>query len=939
MNKFFRFFNVIILVFLITSLRAQDLFKMTDPLPIDKNVITGKLDNGITYYVRHNSEPKNRAELTLVVNAGSVFEDDDQRGLAHMCEHMAFNGTKNFPKHALIEYLESIGMKFGADLNAYTSFDETVYMIEVPLDSTAYLDKGLQVIYDWACNVSYEDQEIDNERGVIYEEWRLGRGAQERMMRQTFPTLLYKSKYAKRLPIGDTTVFMHCTYDKLKNFYKDWYRPDLQAVIVVGDFDAQEVANKVKEMFSKIPKRKEKRHHEYPDIPNHKETLVKVVTDKEAPNTVVQIFYKHDMKVVKTYADYKNTIAEQLFLDMINRRLSEITMKPTTPFAYGMNLYTHFLGKKDAYMSFAISKNDKIKETIKTLLEENERVKQHGFTKTEFERAKKAYMKAMEKTYNERNKINSKRFVSEYQQNFGVTKHPIPGIETEYDLTKKFLPQITLDNVNELINKMITDSNMVVIVQAPEKKDIKVPTEGEVEEIIKTVRTEKLDAYQDNVLNKPLIADKITPGKVVKKTKNKDLETIEWILSNGIKVILKPTDFKDDEIKMKAYSWGGYSLYPLKDNISARYCTEVMNQSGLGEYNNVDLQKYLADKTINLNTYIGRETEGLSGTSSVKDFETMLQLTYLFFTHPRYDKEAYEAYIVRQKSLLENQSADPQNVWRDSIGTTLNQNTPYEKPLTIELLNQIDFKRVNTIFRERFEDPASFTFFFDGNINIKKVKPLIEKYLGGLPADNNGEKYKDLEIRFPNKIIDKPVVKGKDSKSLVYMIFPGTFTDNLENRIFIQAISDILTDKLLDEIREKEAITYSISANPMYRDFPVQEYAIGIFYSTAPDNVPKVKNKILKIIEDLQAKDITDDDLIKTIEKIKRSHETNMRRNSYWLNQLVWLDKMQVKPEFVTDFDKTIKKINKTTIREAFNKYFSKDRYINVWLKPETGSK
>ncbi len=933
--KLIKFFSFVILAMLIQPVWAQDNFKMTDPLPVDPNVITGKLDNGITYYVRHNSEPKNRAELTLVVNAGSVLENEDQRGLAHMCEHMAFNGTKNFPKHALIEYLESIGMKFGADVNAYTSFDETVYMIEVPLDTTAYLDKGIQVLYDWACNVSYEGEEIDNERGIIHEEWRLGRGAQDRLTRATFPTILYNSKYAERLPIGDTAIFDHCSYDKLRNFYADWYRPDLEAVIVVGDFDAQKVANQVKEMFAKIPKKTEGRPRVYPEIPDHQETLVKIATDKETPYSMVQIFYKHDMKTMKTYADYKASITEQLFSGMLNQRLNEITMKPDAPFAYGMVIYTHFLGKKDAYISFAMAKNDKIKEAVKTLLEENERIKQNGFTNTEFEREKKAYMKQMEKTYNERNKLNSNQFVSEYHQNFSVTEEPIPGIELEYNLTQKFLPEITLDEVNKLINEWITDKNLVIIVEAPEKEDIKLPSEDEIKNLVTTVKNSKLEAYQDKALNKPLIADNITPGKVEKKSKDKILETTIWTLSNGIKVVIKPTDFKDDEIKMKAYSWGGYSLYPLKDNFSARYCTDVINESGLGDYTNVDLQKYLADKTANVNTYISETTEGLSGTSSVNDFETMLQLTYLYFTHPRYDKEAYDAYIARMKSMIENQSADPQSVWSDSISAAMNGSSPYKRTLSIDNLEKIDFKRLNSIYRERFEDPTSFTFFFDGNIDEKTAKPLIEKYLGGLPAENKTEKYKDLGIRFPKTIIDKPVIKGTDDKSLVYMIFTGNFTDNLENRIFIQAVADILTDKLLNEIREKEAITYSISANPMYNDFPVQEYGIGIFYSASPNNVSKVKDKILEFIKQFQTEGITDDDLNKTIEKAKRKHEDEMRKNNYWLNQLVWLEQMQAKPEFITDFDKVIQKMNKTTIQEAFQKYYHTDSYVNVWLKPE----
>lgn len=933
MNKLIRFFSFALLILISLPTWAQD-FKLTDPLPVDPNVITGKLDNGITYYVRHNSEPKNRAELTLVVNAGSIMEDDDQLGLAHMCEHMAFNGTKNFPKHALIEYLESIGMKFGADLNAYTSFDETVYMIEVPLDSTSFLEKGLQVLYDWACNVSYEGDEIDNERGVIHEEWRLGRGAQDRLTRATFPTILYQSKYAERLPIGDTAIFDRCPYENLRRFYHDWYRPDLQAVVVVGDFDAQKVANDIKSMFSKIPKRTETKERIYPEIPNHDKPLVKVATDKEAPNSIVEIIYKHDMKSFVTYSDYKESLIEEAFTGMLNQRLSEITMQKDAPFAYGMSFYTHFLGKKDAYMSFAMAKNNKIKEAVKSLLDENQRINQHGFTQSELDREKKSMLKDIEKMYNEREKMNSKRFVGEYHQNFGVARTPMPGVEVEYQLYQKFVPEISLEEVNKLVDQWITDNNMVLIVQAPEKEDVKLPTEDQLFKLIESTKSEKLEAYVDNALDKPLVSDEIIPGKIIKKSKDKSVETTIWTLSNGIRIVIKPTDFKDDEIRMKAYSWGGYFLYSLSDNLSARYCTEVMNESGVGDFSNIDLQKYLADKTANVSTWIDETSEGFSGSSSIKDLETMLQLTYLYFTHPRYDKDAFDTYIEKTKSLIENQSSDPQSVWRDSISAALNGSSPFKKPISIDNINQIDYKKVNSIFRERFEDPASFTFFFDGNINLKTAKPLIEKYLGGLPADKKDEKYKDLGIHFPTTIIDKPVIKGTDDKSLVYMIFPNLYEDNAENRLFISALSNILTNRLLDEIREKEAVTYSISANPMFKDFPNQEFAIGIFYSAAPDNVEMIKGKIINIVKTLQTEDISDDDLTKTIEKAKRTHEANMRKNNYWINHLIWQDQMNQPSD--EKFDDIVKKFTKESIKAAYNKYVNTSNYVNVWLKPET---
>ena len=931
-------FLVGVLLFVIFSqngLKAQKI-DMNAPLPFDTSVSTGVLPNGLTYYVKHNSEPKNRAEMWMIVNAGSVLEDDDQQGLAHFCEHMAFNGTKNYPKHKLIEFLESIGMKFGADLNAYTSFDETVYTIEVPTDSAKFIDGGLLILYDWAHNVSYETEEVENERGVIHEEWRLGRGAQERMMRKTFPVLLAGSKYAKRNPIGKTEVFDKCPPDNLRRFYKDWYRPDLEAIVVVGDFDQKEMVKKIKELFSKIPARDvaKERKRIYPEIPNHVDPKVVIATDKEAPNSIIQIVYKHSLELFKTYGDYKKSLIEDLAQMMLNQRLREIAMKPKAPFAYGFAFYTHFLGKGNAFMSYAIAKNDKIAEGVKLLLEENERAKRFGYNQSELDLQKKSLLKSVEDAYKERNKRNSKSIANEFHANFSVEKAPVPGIEVEYEITKKMVPTITLDDVNKVIKKWITRENMVVVLQAPEKEDIKLPTEDEVKKIIADVEKEDLKPYEDQALNKPLIAEIPTAGKIKEKTKDKITGTETWVLENGVKIIFKPTDFKDDEIQMQAYSWGGISLYPVKDAFSARNAASILSQSGLGDFTNVELSKYLSDKTAYVTPFISTYTEGFNGSSSVDDFETMLQMVYLYFTKPRYDKEAFDTYIERTKSLIGNKSQDPQSVWGDTVSFVMKNYSPYHMPMNLDNLNKIDYKRVHAIFRERFEDPGSFTFCFVGNVNSKKLKKTILTYLGGLPANDNGEKYKALNDYIPTKRINKIVYKGTDNKSMAYVIYPGAYEPSLKNELLLQATADVLTDRLLKQIREKDANTYSISASPRESYLPKNQYFVGVWFSSAPNKVDTIISSINAIIKDLKTNGITDADLQKTIEKAKRSHEMNMRKNRYWMKELMTTDRFHFKPEFVTDFDKEIKGLTKASIQEAFKKYYDVDNFISVILKP-----
>lgn len=912
--------------------------ELDSPIPIDPNVRVGKLDNGMTYYIRKNATPEKRAHLTLAVGAGSVLEDESQRGLAHFCEHMAFNGTKNFPKHELIEYLESIGMKFGADVNAYTSFDETVYGIEVPTDNIEFLDKGLLVLNDWAFNISFEDEEIDKERGVIHEEWRGNQNAQFRMLEKTLPVLFNGSKYAERLPIGLMSVVDSCDYDELRNFYKDWYRPDLMAVIAVGDFDPDHVEAKIKEMFSKGEMPKNPRPKVTPEIPDHKEPKVSVASDEEAPQASIQMYYKHPLWIKTKVSDYKREIATNLFNDMIGNRLNEKLSQDNPPYVYAYAGYSPFLGPKHIYMSIAATKNDQIKTGFDALLVENERAKRHGFVQTELERAKSSLLKKVEKMYNERNKRKSGKYIEEYKSNFLMQKEPIPGIEYEYKIYKQLVPEIKLDDVNNLAKEFITDENLVVLVNAPKKEDVVLPKEEELLKMINEVKNKDIKPYVDKVSDKPLIAKMPEPGKIVKEDMDKNVNVEHIQFDNGVNVYIKKTDFKDDEIKMTAYSKGGSSLVRDQYATTIDIATDVLSESGLGDYDKIELEKYLSDKTVRLSPYIGEYTEGFNGSSSVDDFETLLKLTYLHFTKPRFDETAFNSYISRTKAMLENKNANPDQVFRDSAMWAMVDYHPRRKPMDVadlDALTEKEFKRMSYEFGRRFGDPGNFTFFFVGNISKEEVKPLLEKYLGGLPKVDRTETYKDLGIRPPKGVVKKEVFKGQADKSTVLMSFTGKMDFTPQQRLNLDAVCTILSTKLLENIREEQSGVYSIGAYPSYKKIPEAQYSIVVYFGCAPDNVDNLTKSVIEEMNKLKKDGPGEEDLAKVIEKKKRERETNIQENKYWINALKNYHSFGEDFNVINKYDDLVKNITKDSMKKAANTYFNESNYVQVVLKPE----
>jgi zinc protease len=929
--------NIFLPVFLLISVVAvaQQNIDLRDKIPVDPKVSKGVLENGMTYYVRANNEPQNRAELMLVVKAGSIDEDPDQLGLAHFAEHMAFNGTKNFPKNELINYFESIGMAFGPEINAYTSFDETVYMLKVPLDSALYLEKGLQVLYDWASQVTDSDEEIEKERGVIREELRGGRNANFRMMQQWLPVFLHDSKYAERLPIGELDIIENAPPETLRRYRNDWYRPDLQAVIVVGDFDQDVMVQMVREKFSQIPPAKNPRKKEFFGIPPHKETLVSIATDPEAQYPVAYVFHKHPLEISKTVGDYRKTIIHSLYNSMINSRLAELTQQAEPPFIAGQSSFTELFGPISVFQSAAVSHPGKIEEGLEAVLLENVRVREYGFTETELERNKRTLLNYMEKAFKEREKQRSIQYAEEYKRNFLMTQEPIPGIELEYEYFQQFIPGITLEEVNRLADEWVTKENRVVVVTAPEVEGMKVPSKEEILSLLDRVDQMEVEPYDDTVADVPLISDEPLGSPVIEENYIEVVDAVEWTLQNGARVVIKPTPFKEDEILFSAWSPGGTSLYNTKDAISADLAATIMSMSGVAQFDKITLDKMLADKVYSLSPFVSELREGFNGNSSVNDVETMLQMVYLYFTEPRFDESSFQSYIMRMAGILQNRAASPEAALQDTLSVVLANYHERARPMTPELLKEADFKKVETIARERFRNAADFTFFFVGTIDTSYLRPLVEKYIGGIPYLDESEEWRNLEVNPPKGVVRKTVKKGQEPRSIQYIVFHGDFNYSNENAIEIDAVGRILSTRLLEEIREERSGVYSIGARPSSSKFPEEEYSITIFYGTDPEKLDELKQAVFEEIQDFIENGPSEEELAKAKEKMLRERELALRENRFWLNILS--NTYYLRDGDFSEYgryNKLVADLTTESVRAAFKKYFDFQNFVSVALEP-----
>jgi len=909
---------------------------LDNKIPIDPNIRKGVLENGLTYYIRKNTKPEQKAELRLVVNVGSISEDDDQQGLAHFTEHMAFNGTKNFKKNDLVSYLQSIGVEFGADLNAYTSFDETVYILPIPTDDKEIMDKGFQILEDWAHNVELTDEEIDKERGVVIEEWRLGQGANQRMRDEYFPILFKGSRYAERLPIGKKDILENFDYEVLRRFYKEWYRPNLMSVVVVGDVDPDEIEEKIKSHFAKLTNPKNAREREMYPVPDHEESYIAITSDKETPYTMVQLIYKTENEKTETVGEYRRDIVHMVYNGMINNRLAELAQSGEPPFVFGSTSYGSMVRTKSNYSSMAIVGGEGITNGLKALITENERVKKFGFTKGELSRYKEQMLTNYEKAFNERDKTESRNYAGEYIRNF-LTDEPIPGIEFEFDILKNALPTIELEEVNALAAKWITDENRVVVIAAPEKEGVPLPKEEDIAAVLKGAETMELTAYEDISAGSELLETIPTPGKVASETFNETVGATTLVLSNGLKIVLKPTDFKNDEILMRAYSLGGHSVYSDEDYQSAANSDGIVGASGLGDYTVADLQKLLAGNTANASPFIGALTEGMNGSSSPKDLETLLQLTHLYFTNPKKDENGYKSYVAKNKMLFQNLMSNPNFYYSDQVSRIMSQNHPRAGGFpTAEDLDKITFETSYKIFRERFANAGDFNFFFIGNFNIEEIKPLLETYLGSLPGGDSQEKWVDLGIRAPKGVVKKTLNKGADQKSQVTIRFTGEadYSDKIAS-YHLSSLGEFLSIRLVEILREEISGVYGVGARGSTSKFPIQTYNFNIGFPCGPDNVEKLIDATFAEIAKIKKDGLTEEDVLKITETQRRQRLINLKENRYWLNQLYAYDYYGSSYDTFFEREKMIEDLKPKDIQEAAKRYLDLENYIQVVLMPE----
>jgi len=906
-------------------------------IPFDASVKTGKLKNGLTYYIKKNAKPEKKVDLRLVINAGSILENDDQQGLAHFMEHMNFNGTKRFPKNKLVDYLQSIGVKFGQHLNAYTSFDETVYFLPIPSDNPEKLENGFNIIEDWAFNANLTPEEIEKERGVVLEEYRLGLGAQKRMMGRYLSKMMYNSHYAERLPIGKKEILEKFKYDKIVSFYKDWYRPDLMSVIVVGDIDVAEIEKKIIAHFSNYQNPKNERPRKVFEVPNHKETFVAVESDKEATSAQVQLVYKDydSPKTIVTIKDFKDEMIEGLFATMLNTRLSELTNSATPPFTYGYSYHGQTWARnKKAFQSVALSQEDKQLSALKVLVTENERVRKFGFTQGELDRSKAEFLANIEKAYNDRNKTNSDRFVGEYQSHF-LEKEPSPGIEWIFNTMKQIIPLIDLKDVNGLIKDFIKEDNRVIVLTGPEKENLKKPSEQEVLDALK-VNTDEIKPYVDEAVATSLLRNEVKPGSIVKRQSNEKIGTKTLFLSNGVKVTYKNTDFKNDEVLFEAISFGGSNLYSNEEIKKVQFANGALTEAGFSGLKLNDINKFMTGKIARVNPYIGSNTEGLTGNATPKDLEYLFQMIYAYFTDLNLDPKAFEGYKQKQSAYYKNLASQPNFYFQQEFQSYLNKENPRFNGLVPDekTWGETDYSMAYNKYKERFANAGDFEFYFVGNIDDKTMEAYATKYLASLPSLDKKEKAVDLGYRMLKGDLKKVVNKGKDPKSSVIIMYYGDAVYSPKEAFAMQALGEVLTIKLIEQLRENESGVYGISARGSMSKVPNGAYSFSIGFPCGPENADKLVisalNELQKIIDNgPEAKDI-----VKFKEAELLDNKKDLKENKYWLSNFSKSYVNGNSPDEVLQNEEKINAITAKDIQEVAKKYLTKDKVIGM-LMPE----
>lgn len=911
-------------------------WQLADPLPADPDIRVGKLENGLAYFLRRNSEPAKRAELRLAINAGSVQEDEDQKGLAHLLEHMLFNGTERFPKQELIDYLESIGMQFGADLNAYTSFDETVYMLQVPTDDPAILAKGLDVLEDWAGRATLDPAEIDKERGVVVEEWRLGdQGANGRIVNQWYPFILADSKYAERLPIGDIEVVKNAPAEAVRRFYETWYRPDLIAVTAVGDFDLDQVEGWVKERFNRLPVPATIVPKATVDVPTSAEDRIKLIADPENPNTFIDLTVHLAPRTYNTVGDFRDQLLTQLADQMLNARYDELTRQADAPFVFAVSYQNDLVRTVQEKGVYAQIDDNQILTGTTALVTELERVRRHGFTATELGRAKQALLRSFEQQYAEREKSESASYADQYVNAY-LAGSAIPSSAVEYGLAQRFLPAIELAEVNDQATALLAGTSRYLLVVAPEKADLTLPSEAELAGVLSAVQSATIEPYVDKVANAELVTDIPAPAAIVTESADTDLGLTQFELANGVEVILKPTDFKADEVLFEAVSPGGSSLVSDADFLEADNISYIVGNSGVGDFDYNALTRLLSGKVVAVNPYIDELKEGFSGNASTKDLTTLFQLIYLYVTAPRADESAFAAFQNQMRTALENRSLSVDAAFSDAITQARFGDSVRYLPPTVADLEQFDLARAQAIYQERFADVSDFTFVFVGSFDPAEIKELAQIYLGNLPGAGRQESWQDVRPDPPTGQIEQTVYKGQDEQSRTFLLFTGRIKPTPENRLTLDLLRAVLDLRLTDDLREELGGTYSPSVVANVAPEPDQSYGFYVTFGSDPKRVDELVQATWEDIADVQANGPHEDEFAKVIEQARRSHERSLRENPYWLNTLSDYAEDPSEPlDSTLDFAETLASIEPADIQTAAQEYLREADTIKVVQLPE----
>ena len=904
------------------------------PIPIDPNVKIGQLENGLTYYIRHNEEPKDQAHFYIAQKVGSILEDENQRGLAHFLEHMCFNGTEHFPGNGVIKYLETIGVKFGADLNAYTSIDETVYNIDnVPVTVPGAIDSCLWILHDWADGLLLNGEDIDKERGVIHEEWRSRQNAQMRMYEQILPKIYPNNKYAERLPIGLMEVVDNFPYQAIRDYYEKWYRPDQQGIVVVGDIDVDAIEAKIKDIFGTIAKPVNPAERYYVPVEDNAETIVAIAKDKEQPYAMTYIFKKHEAFPNEMKSDMNYLIMQyalNLMNIMVNQRLGEIMMQPEPPFMQAaIQDDDFFIAKtKKSVMGIAITADGGLQKGLTTVYREMLRIARNGFTASEYERARQELMTQIENAYNEREKTKSINYCSEYVRHF-IDNEPIPGIENEYMLMNQLSPNIPVEIVNQFVAQLMgEEGNLVVVCMLPDKEGLQVPTEAEVAGWLAAVEAEDIAPYEDKVSDEPLISEIPAGGSIVGMETSK-FGYRKFTLSNGVNVYVKPTDFKADQIQLRAFSHGGTSLYPAYESINLLAMNEVFTVGGVGNFSATDLTKALSGKQVSVTPRISSVGESISGSSTPKDFETMLQLTYLYFTSMRSDNDAFRSLQSRLHASLANQEMQPMSALQDSLTYALYKNNPRMKQLKAADVEKIDYNRIMQIARERFANAADFNFVLTGNIDEETMMPLVAQYLGALPTTGKREKTVDNNLYVVKGKVDNVFRKKMEvPMATVAMVGSGKAEYNLKNDLAFDIATQALNIIFTEEIREKEGGTYGVSVASDFSMIPKPQQILQIVYQTDPDKYEGLNKRIMEILDDFQKNGPDAEILSKVKEYLAKNYTENQRDNAYFGSALrAYLEEGV---DFVTDYRKTLEGITSADVAKALRNLMKQGNFKTV---------